>query len=114
MAGKEAVKGILKLLEAGDNISITPDGPRGPVHVAAKGVAGIARFSGKPVLPVTFNASRVKRLNSWDRFMLALPFGRIRFYVGKPLFISEDTPEEEARLTIEQAMNAQIERADHG
>lgn len=112
--GKEAVTGILKLLAAGDNISITPDGPRGPACVAAKGVAGIARFSGKPVLPVAFSSSQAKRLRSWDSFMLALPFGRIRFLVGKPIHIAEDTDEETARLTIESAMNELLTQADNG
>lgn len=111
--GKEAVTGILKLLEAGDNISITPDGPRGPVHVAAQGVASIAKFSGRPVLPVTFHSSRAKEMRSWDRFMLALPFGRIRFLVGKPLHIAEDVPDEQARTTIEQAMNELLLQAQH-
>lgn len=112
--GKEAVTDILKLLEAGDNISITPDGPRGPACIAAKGVAGIARFSGKPVLPVTFSSSRAKHLSSWDRFMLALPFGRIRFLVGKPIHIAEGADEENARREIEQAMNVLLQAADHG
>lgn len=112
--GKKAVQGILKLLEAGDNISITPDGPRGPAQVAAKGAAAIAKFSGKPVLPVTFHSTRAKRLKTWDRFMLALPFGRIDFYVGAPIRITEQTSEAEARLMIEKAMNVQLRQADHG
>ncbi|MGE0753602.1 MAG: lysophospholipid acyltransferase family protein [Alphaproteobacteria bacterium] len=111
--GKEAVTGILKLLQAGDNISITPDGPRGPACVAAKGVSAIAKFSGRPVLPVTFHSSRHKRMRSWDQFMLALPFGRIRFLIGKPIHITEDADEELARTTIERAMNELLKQADH-
>src|SRR5690606_23544539 len=77
--GKEAVSEILTLLENGANISITPAGPRGPAQVAAKGIAGVARLSGKPVSPVVFASTRAKHMRSWDRFMLALPFGRIFF-----------------------------------
>ncbi len=63
--GKEAVSEILQLLEAGNNVSMTPDGPRGPAQVAAKGIAAIARLSGKPVIPVAFSSSRAVRFKSW-------------------------------------------------
>lgn len=110
--GQAAAAEILRALKAGDNISITPDGPRGPSQVAAPGVAAMARLSGKPVLPVTFSSSRARRFESWDRFMLALPFGRIVFCVGAPITVEENADEEAARLAIERAMNALVERAD--
>lgn len=108
--GKAAVVAILKALKGGDNISITPDGPRGPAYIAAPGIATVARLAGKPVLPVTFSATRFIRLKSWDRFMLALPFGRIVFCVGAPIMLDED--DEKARLAIEQALNLLMEKAD--
>ncbi len=110
--GKEAVSEILTLLEAGANISITPDGPRGPAQVAAKGTSGVARLSGKPVLPVVFSSTRAKHFRSWDRFMLALPFGRIIFCIGQPLFIDENADEEASRLRIEKAMNDLLAETD--
>lgn len=110
--GHAAAAEILNALENGDNISITPDGPRGPTQIAAPGIAGIARLSGKPVLPVTFSATRAKRLKSWDRFMLALPFGRIVFCVGPPIMVKEDSEEERVRTQIEDTMNALVEKAD--
>jgi len=110
--GMAAASEILRALKSGDNISITPDGPRGPTQVAAPGIATIARLSGKPVFPVTFSSTRAKRFNSWDRFMLALPFGRIVFCVGAPIMVKEESDEAQARLEIERAMNALVEKAD--
>lgn len=110
--GKEAVMDILRKLKSGDNISITPDGPRGPVQVAQMGVVTIAKLSKKPVLPVTFSSTWHKRLRSWDRFMVALPFGRIVFCVGAPIMVARDMDDEEARLMIETAKNALVEKAD--
>jgi lysophospholipid acyltransferase (LPLAT)-like uncharacterized protein len=113
--GKAAVMEMLRVLRAGDNISITPDGPRGPLQVAAAGIVTVARLSGKPVIPVTFSSTRHKRLKSWDRFMIALPFGRIAFCVGAPLPLQRDmdeTQQETARLQVEHAMNVQVEKAD--
>lgn len=113
--GSQAVKDILRVIKKGDNVSITPDGPRGPVQVAEKGIVTVARLSGKPVLPVTFSASRHRRLKSWDRFMLALPFGRIVFCVSAPISVSRDADDheqEQARMTIENSMNRLTDMAD--
>lgn len=113
--GKAAVMEILRALKAGDNISITPDGPRGPVQVAAAGIITVAKLSGKPILPVTFSSNRAKTLKSWDRFLLALPFGRVVFCVGAPLMVeakADDAAQEQARLNVEQRMNQLVITAD--
>jgi len=108
--GTEAVRAIVRLLKNGDNISITPDGPRGPNQQAAMGIITIAKLSGKAVLPVTFSASKHKRLRSWDRFMVAKPFGKLKFCIGAPIIVS--TADEAARLQIETAMNDLVNQAD--
>lgn len=110
--GREALMGILRALKAGDNVAITPDGPRGPLQVAAAGVATAAKLSGKPVIAVTFSATRHKRASSWDRFMLALPFSRISFCVGAPIMIDKSMPDEEARAAIEALLNQLTDTAD--
>lgn len=110
--GREALMAMLRALRNGENIAITPDGPRGPLQVAAMGVATTAKLSGKPVLPITFSARHHKRAKSWDRFMVALPFSRISFCVGAPIVISKDMPDEEARQRIEYIMNQLTDHAD--
>ncbi len=110
--GREALMSMLRVLRAGDNVAITPDGPRGPHQVAASGVASAAKLSGKPILPVVFSSRRHTRAKSWDRFMLALPFSRIRFCVGEPIVVHKEQSDEEARIAIEQAMNRLTEHAD--
>jgi len=110
--GREALMAILRGLKAGDNIAITPDGPRGPYQVAASGVASAAKLSGKPIIPITFAASHCKRARSWDKFIFALPFSRIIFCVGAPVMIDKSMPEEESRIFIERIMNQQTEVAD--
>lgn len=110
--GREALMNMLRALKCGENVAITPDGPRGPCQVAAVGVAASAKLSGKPVLPIAFSASRHKRAKSWDRFMLALPFSRISFCVGAPIVIDKSMPDEEARLLVERTMNQLTNHAD--
>lgn len=108
--GTEAVRNIVRLLKKGDNIAITPDGPRGPNQVAAIGIVTIAKLAQKPVLPVTFSATKYKRLRSWDKFIVAKPFGRIVFCVGAPIVIEQ--ADEAARLAVEISMNNLVEQAD--
>lgn len=113
--GGDAVNEILQVLEAGDNVGITPDGPRGPLQVASIGIARIARIAQKPVVPVAFASTRHRRWKSWDRLMLALPFGRIELFVGAPIRVALDADEtrlEAARMQIEQAMNQLVAKAD--
>lgn len=109
---RNALMAMLRALKDGDNVSITPDGPRGPRHIAAPGVAAIAKLSGKPVLPITFSATLHMEAKSWDRFMLALPFSRIVFCIGAPIVIDRELPEEEGRLLIERSMQQLTDQTD--
>jgi lysophospholipid acyltransferase (LPLAT)-like uncharacterized protein len=66
---------------------ITPDGPHGPRFVAKSGAILIAQLAGKPIIPISYAASRVFKFRAWDRFVLPLPFARIALVVGEPIFI---------------------------
>lgn len=108
-----AVREMLRLLEAGEHVGITPDGPRGPnQQIVGKGAIGLARRSGKAIVPITFSASRCIRLGSWDRFMLALPFSRIVFCIGAPITVGADDDDDELCNRLGQAMNALVDKAD--
>ena len=113
--GSAALRRMLKQLEAGECVGITPDGPRGPATVASVGIVNLARLAGAPIVPVVFATSRRKILNSWDRFNLALPFGRGVFVWGEPIEIASDLDAaglEEARLLVETRMNEMAREAD--
>jgi len=75
------------LAVAKDKVSllITPDGPRGPRYTAKNGALLIGQLAGKPILPISFAASRVFKFRAWDRFILPLPFARVVLAVGEPI-----------------------------
>lgn len=73
--GARALRDGLKQLKHG-GLAITPDGPRGPARVMAEGLPLMARMSGVPVVLVGMSCNPAIRLNSWDRALLPLPFGR--------------------------------------
>jgi len=113
--GSAALRRMLKQLEAGECVGITPDGPRGPATVASVGIVNLARLAGAPIVPVVFATSYRKILNSWDRFNLALPFGRGVFVWGEPIEIASDLDDaglEDARLLVETRMNEMARDAD--
>lgn len=110
--GRAAMIELLRLLKEGNNITITPDGPRGPNQTVSQGIVTAAKLSGKAVMTVSFSASRHKRMQSWDRFMLALPFSRIIFCIGAPIVIDKDMDDEAAKMLIESSLNALTEKAD--
>ncbi len=110
--GEEALKEMVRLAQENRDLAITPDGPKGPVEVAKPGAAQVARLTGRPVVPFAYAASRVKRFNSWDRFMLPLPFARVVFIYGEPLYCREGEETETFRQRIEQSLRAITRQAD--
>jgi lysophospholipid acyltransferase (LPLAT)-like uncharacterized protein len=109
---KEAFKKLIQTLRAGHTVGITPDGPRGPCHSVSPGVGRLATLTGCDVIPVTFSTSNRKILSTWDRFLLAFPFGRGVFIWGKPLS-PKDIPDEALFLkAIEVSLLDITEQAD--
>lgn len=74
--GAAAFREVLRWLEHGGGIALTPDGPRGPAQAMAEGAALLAARSGAPVMLVGLACAPCLRLKSWDRTVLPLPFGR--------------------------------------
>ena len=110
-----ALKNIYTLLKQGHNIAITPDGPKGPFQIAAVGIAHIAARTGMHVIPITFSATRYKRMRSWDRFMVALPFSTLYFAVGLPITSDAGAGKEDIeslRMRIESSLTAITEDVD--
>jgi lysophospholipid acyltransferase (LPLAT)-like uncharacterized protein len=73
--GSQALRDGLKQLRTGA-LGVTPDGPRGPARTMAEGFPLMARLSGAPVLFIGLSCNPAIRLNSWDRALIPLPFGR--------------------------------------
>lgn len=110
--GAGALRAMMKALKAGECVGITPDGPKGPRMRASDGIVAVARLSGCPVVPATYATAGARRLGSWDRFLVPLPFSRGVILWGEPILVGRDADEAEARQRIEDAMNAQAAEAD--
>lgn len=73
--GAQALRDGLKQLKVGA-LAVTPDGPRGPARQMAEGLPLLAKISGAPVVFIGLSCKPSIRLNSWDRALLPLPFGK--------------------------------------
>jgi lysophospholipid acyltransferase (LPLAT)-like uncharacterized protein len=110
--GTAALREMSRLLSDGNDLAITPDGPRGPAEIAKIGVALSAKVSGKPVVPVAFSSSSSWRGTSWDRMLIPKPFSRGVFVIGEPVIYIAGEEIETFRLRIETALKEATARAD--
>jgi len=111
----QALKGVIDRMKAGGCVAITPDGPRGPRMRAAAGVVAAARLAGAPILPVSLSVRHRKVLGSWDRFIVALPFGRGAFVVGDPIRVPREASAAELeayRQQVEDRLTVLSDLAD--
>lgn len=88
--GARALLEIVRALEAGDDVAMTPDGPKGPRLRVQQGCVVAASKAGAPIVPVAFECSRARRLASWDRFVVPAPFARVAVLFGEPIEVPPD------------------------
>lgn len=113
--GLRAFRDMLKHVQGGNCLAITPDGPRGPRQRVSLGAIQLAAKTGAPVLAFAWSTEKAKFLKSWDRFLLPLPFGKGVIVWDGPLHIARNAgPDalEAARRELEDKLNAATERAD--
>lgn len=113
--GSTALREMIAAAREGRTLAITPDGPRGPRHVAQIGVVQAAQATGMPVIPAAFVAERKKVLRSWDQFEIPHFFSRGVFAYGEPIFVPRRASKEEMeekRVEIEVALNALVEETE--
>lgn len=56
--GAGALRALIRLGRSGRDVVVTPDGPKGPRHVAKLGVIHLAKATGLPIVPAAFACSK--------------------------------------------------------
>lgn len=103
--GLKAIKEMMKAKKDNIPIAITPDGPKGPARIVGGNVVEIAKMLDLPIIPVTFSTKNAKVLRTWDRMVIAKPFGKGVFIIGEPIPPSRADE-------LEDRMNAITDEAD--
>ncbi len=58
--GAGALRQLIRAGRRGMDLVVTPDGPKGPRHVAQPGVTALAKATGMPIVPLAFACSKKK------------------------------------------------------
>jgi len=110
--GVAALIALKKALKAGEQLFITPDGPRGPRYSLQPGVVKLAQSSGAPIIPVRFTHSASWRLKSWDRFHIPKPFSEVVVSIGDAIVIPSKLDENDFESYREKVENTLREGVD--
>jgi hypothetical protein len=114
-SARHAVRALLesvRCIKSGGIMALTPDGPKGPPKIVQLGTVHLAQSSGCPVLPVGVACKPCKRLSSWDKHTLPMPFARAALTFGEPIYVSVSDDPQAAATRIGDAINVQERRAE--
>ena len=103
-----SARSLIKVLRRGERIIIIADGSRGPRIKAQLGSIQLAAITGSPLIPMTYRAAHKIELNTWDRFVLPLPFTRCVISFGRCISVPQCPNEKvirEKQQELEGALN---------
>jgi lysophospholipid acyltransferase (LPLAT)-like uncharacterized protein len=104
--GAMGLRGLLQIAARGADIAFTPDGPRGPAGEVKPGVLLAAAMSGLPLVPVAYAATRFRRLGTWDRMEIPLPFSRLEYVIGEPMAVERHSDLDAAAVELQRRLDA--------
>ncbi len=112
--GSYALRAAVKALESGSIVAMTADIPPRRPRISGEGIVTLARLSGRPIIPVAAATSRFLALNTWSKMTVNLPFSRLAWVAGDPIFVAADANDgelERARIQVQNSLNAVTSRA---
>jgi hypothetical protein len=71
------------------------DGPVGPPHIIKPGLISIALKAGAVICPVYISYQNPWIFNSWDKFMVPKPFGKVLIRFGSLISVPSDLTEDD-------------------
>lgn len=87
-----------RAIKKGEEVQISPDGPKGPRYHINDGAAALAQKGNLPIMIIGYRADRYWQLKSWDRFVIPKPFAKIDFYIQSLSIEGLEIPEANALL----------------
>lgn len=113
--GSSSRGGLKALLQAARSLKkekrmavFTMDGPRGPRHKAKDGAIFLAQRAGAKILPIRAFPKRKKVFNSWDKFVLPMPFTKCRICIGEPMEVTSEKLEKEVMANEKERLERRM------
>jgi hypothetical protein len=110
--GDVGLRQLAAAARGGADVAIVPDGPRGPSEQMQPGVVMLAALTGAPIIPLGVGARPGRRLRSWDRFLVPLPFARCALVFGPAVYVDRGADRERVRKELERSLVEVTARAD--
>jgi lysophospholipid acyltransferase (LPLAT)-like uncharacterized protein len=107
--GARAFLGIVKHMRAGGAGVITPDGPKGPRMRVSPGAIKLAQSGDGAIVAMTWSIKAGFTMNSWDRFLIPLPWSRGVMAWGDPIPVPKESSEE-ALDAVRAALEVDLNR----
>ncbi len=107
---REGLLGLKQVIENGRTAIFTADGPRGPIYRTKMGPIKLASMTGAPIGAFHLEPEHAWTMNSWDRFLVPMPFTRIAVSWAQWTRVPTDLPEDQFEQK-RQELNDAIERA---
>ena len=85
--GEVGLLGIVRALQGGAIVAMTPDGPRGPRERVQPGAVAAAQHAGVPIVAVVAQTRSAWYVRSWDRLCIPKPFAAIDVRYAPPIHI---------------------------
>ena len=97
--GMQAFRKMVKCMQLGESIAITPDGPKGPKEKVKDGVIKLAQITNSPIIPLVWSTKKFKIINSWDNFIIPIPFSKGVYSFGKPIYVKKGINNDEFEIS---------------
>ena len=107
--GMQAFRQMVKCIQLGESVAITPDGPKGPKEKVKDGIIKLAQITNSPIIPLVWSTKKFKIINSWDNFVIPMPFSKGVYSFGKPIYIKKKINENELAM-FKQKLELELKR----
>ena len=111
--GSRALVQMVRRIESGGGMVITPDGPKGPVYEVQQGIVHVAKKTGCPIIPCSCSLKRKIECPSWDKYQIPYPFNQILIEFGEPFYLNPEESLEESSLKIKEILNSLTEKTEN-
>lgn len=110
--GAAALIGMLRSIRAGQDLCITPDGPRGPRYTVHPGIVKLAQTAQVPIIPIHATFSSAWRLGTWDRLVIPKPFSRVKVVFDEMLVVPPSLDEAAFEAQVQLLTDILLKGAD--
>jgi hypothetical protein len=109
--GAGGLLALAAVLEKGDPVVFTADGPRGPIYQTKIGPVKLAQMTGEPIGSFYLLPERAWVMKSWDQFLIPKPFSRVAVSWTRSIVAPPEDADAVALEAVRMELNDALERA---